>query len=83
LERGAYYHNKIHDLLVDNTGPWVIDTTQSDEELRRDMEARQEQYRAKLLKNRDKAIELIIEMLRYQNWPLPNHMDNRRRVTDG
>ena len=79
---GAFYRIRILDLLGDSA-PWLIGPTASAEQHLRETNAREQQYRTKLLKNRDKAIELIIEMLRYQNWPLPDHMDNRRRVSDG
>jgi hypothetical protein len=80
LGMGKFYHKQIHDLLADS-GPWVATVGESDAESRRQRAERQRRYRAKLLKNRDKAIELIIEMLRYQDWPLTSQATHRQRAT--
>jgi hypothetical protein len=80
LEMGKFYHTRVHDLLADSA-PWIAIGGESDAEARRQLAERQQRYRAKLLNNRDKAIELIIEMLRYQNWPLPSHATHRQRAT--
>jgi hypothetical protein len=79
LEMGKFYHTLIHDLLADSA-PWIASVGQSEAEARRQLAERRERYRAKLLKNRDKAIALIIEMLRYQDWPLPLQATQRQRA---
>jgi hypothetical protein len=80
LGMGTFYHKQIHDLLA-NSSPWVAILGESDAESRRHLDERAQLYRAKLLTNRDKAIELIIEMLRYQDWPLPSPATLHQRAT--
>ena len=73
LKMGQFYHVRVSELLA-ASGPWLLSTNNPDEQYRREERAREQQYRTKLLTNRDKAIGLIIEMLRYQDWPVASSM---------
>ena len=67
LEMGTFYAKRLYELLV-KPGRWMVtsyDTQQEHEE-------RWRKYRERLRKDRDKAQALIVELLRYQDWRVPN-----------
>lgn len=68
LNMGAFYHRQVDELLIDHS-PSMGFSDEPETILQERMLRREEQYRAQIIKNREKAIELIIEMLRYQDWP--------------
>jgi hypothetical protein len=68
LKMGGFYHTRVADLLVDNApSRWGSDPVDEEGDKRR----KEAYYREKLVENRQEAIDLIIEMLRYQDWPVP------------
>jgi hypothetical protein len=68
LTMGSFYANKIQQLLScpPNPGVWTENT--SDAEFRQHHEHGERMFREKLLANRDAAVSLLVELLRYQAW---------------
>src|SRR5258708_10145894 len=68
LNMGDFYSGRIRDLLaVPQLDPPSFDASQAQ---RADFEARrQSAFKDSLIQNREKATRLVIEMLRYQDWP--------------
>jgi hypothetical protein len=70
LAMGNFYHTRVHELIRD-TALNVFSTGEPDEMWRRQMRESAERFRQRLMTNRGQAIDLIIEMLRYQDWHSP------------
>ena len=78
LTMGAFYHARLADLVVySGVSVWTLD--EPEHAVRDRMERRAREFRDKLLVNRAQAIDLIVEMLRYQDWPNP-HRSKREHV---
>jgi hypothetical protein len=69
LQMGPFYGPAIGELIMRPQQPmaWALDTPE--EEIRRVRKEQHEHYRKFLLENREKALTLIVELLRYQEWP--------------
>jgi hypothetical protein len=78
LKMGGFYHTRIAELLTHHE-PHVYDLDAPDHVVRKRMSERAARFREKLLKNREAAIALLVELLRYQEWPGP--VKSRARAT--
>ncbi len=68
LNMGDFYHRRLGELLIhDSQGVWVFEET--GDPLVVAGKRHVIDYREQLRTNRMKTIELIVEMLRYQDWP--------------
>jgi hypothetical protein len=64
--KGAYYAARIRELLMTNYGGGIdLDNLEAE------MRNRAQLFAQGIVKNRDEAIDLIVEMLRYQDWDVP------------
>lgn len=70
LKMGAFYHVRIADLIVHNA-PNVHSLDEPDDVTRQRFEQRRRDYLAQLSAQREQVVDLLIEMLRYQEWPIP------------
>lgn len=69
LKMGEFYHRRLFSLIAIPSTHWF--TVEGDSHRQADL---RRQYCAQLLRNREKAADLIVEMLRYQEWPPPARM---------
>lgn len=80
LAMGEFYHSKVHDLISDSA--WFIFAVgEPDEVWRQRRRERENRFRSQLLANCEQAIDLIVEMLRYQDWSPPARRGNREGGT--
>lgn len=76
LKMGGFYHARIADLVTDSPQAWLLtDPEHLWQAKRREQDAA---HRKKLLDNRTEVIDLVIEMLRYQDWQPPVQLTGRR-----
>lgn len=73
LKMGQFYHVRIADLVTDSS-PWIAFTDEPDDVTRARSNRQRQDYHAKLQANQEKAIDLIVEMLRYQDWTAPRRV---------
>lgn len=72
LRMGEFYHIKIADLLTVPNVDLVPSLVGQPDDVWTDTFARRNaRFLEKLLTNRDLAVDLLIELLRYQEWPVP------------
>ncbi len=69
LQMGQFYSSQLAELVAATGFPMVWFPDMPEETERRQLRDRAESYRQKLLANRDAALRLSVELLRYQNWP--------------
>jgi hypothetical protein len=67
LEMGAFYSSRLNSLLMPSYQIFV-DAPDSDVEVERLWREHERQYRDKVQANRDAALKLLVELLRYQKW---------------
>jgi hypothetical protein len=77
LKMGAFYHRQIGELLIDHS-PNLGFLEEPENILHQRLLRRLEEYTEQIRANREKAIGLIVEMLRYQDWPVPSKASNPR-----
>ena len=67
FEKGTFYAEKIEELIAYN---FVVSFSMNESSVERENRNRERNIKHKeyIIKNRDKAIDLIIELLRYQKW---------------
>jgi hypothetical protein len=70
LKMGGFYHVRIADLVI-HSSPRVSSFDEPADAMHQELEQRKREYLEKLRQNREQVIELIIEMLRYQDWSSP------------
>ena len=70
LKMGQFYHVRIAELIVHESSYSGLNSD-SDDIIRQRQEKRRRALVMQLLATRDKAVDLVIEMLRYQDWPAP------------
>jgi hypothetical protein len=76
LNMGGFYHTQIVDLVM-HSSAGVYFTDEPDHVTRERFEQRRRVFHNKLLANRDRVVDLIVEMLRYQDWPSPTRGHTR------
>jgi hypothetical protein len=76
LSMGGFYHPRISDLVIHHQAR-VSAIDVPDRVARERKERDDREYREHLERNRDKAIELAVEMLRYQGWAEPAKQPGR------
>jgi len=69
LEMGKFYGKRLQDLLSEPSHPHVWSTDTHQEDFDRWEREETAEYRVLLNGSRTAALRLIVEMLRYQNWP--------------
>lgn len=70
LKMGGFYHTRIAELVAySERSPWM--PTHPRVVTRAEMERRRRAFKDQLLANCGRAIDLVIEMLRYQEWSSP------------
>jgi hypothetical protein len=67
LEMGSFYGKRLYELL-EQPGRWFVSSADTQQEV----EGRWRKYRERLRVSRDEVQALIVELLRYQNWRVPN-----------
>lgn len=75
LSMGAFYARQLGELLIDGPeGAWVVEDEEFEDPGTVGMSARwvASDYRERLRTNGARAIELIVELLRYQGWAGPH-----------
>ena len=70
LEMGGFYGKRLRELLGEPSHPRVWSTDTPTERLEQWGREDTAAYRGLLKTNRDQALTLVVEMLRYQNWPV-------------
>jgi hypothetical protein len=69
LEMGAFYSNKLSEFIAPLRRAYVMSLGSGpDHHYEMQLRATNRDYRQKLIKNRDSATSLLIELLRYQGW---------------
>jgi len=68
LEMGAFYSERLFQLLDSPSGRLYVDLYESEEVTKHWHNEWEREYRGKLLANRDNALALVVELLRYQKW---------------
>ena len=69
LAMGTFYADRLQQLLSPPPNPGVWTENTQDWEFQEHRDRGEREFRAKLLANRDTAVCLIVELLRYQQWP--------------
>ena len=66
---GDFYSNRLNQLIEPlNRAMFFSLNTGPDENYNRQLRSANTDYRNKIISNRDDAIGLLVELLRYQNW---------------
>jgi hypothetical protein len=70
LKMGGFYHVRVADLITDNSPHFSV-VNEPQHVVQQRFEERRRFFLEKLQTNRGQVVDLIIEMLRYQDWPSP------------
>ncbi len=70
FEMGGFYAKRLRELLGEPSHPRVWSTDTPRERLEQWEREDTTEYRGLLKTNRGSALTLVVEMLRYQNWPV-------------
>jgi hypothetical protein len=72
LRMGGFYHARFHALIgFSNLGPTISFMHEPAHVIEARHQAQEKTAKATMLENRERAVELIVEMLRYQDWSVP------------
>lgn len=70
LNMGDFYSRRISKLIAPLNRVMIFSlSSEPDERYQRQLRSKNKDYRDKIIANRDEAIGLVVELLRYQNWP--------------
>ena len=69
LEMGDFYSTRLNELIGPLSRAMIMSLESGpDERYQRQLRSNNKDYKDKIITNRDKAIGLLVELLRYQNW---------------
>jgi hypothetical protein len=69
LEMGSFYTKRLRDLLEKPPQPRIWSTDTPSERFAQWEREDTAEYRELLKRNRESGLALVVELLRYQNWP--------------